>query len=204
MEVEVEDEPEESQESQEEEVEEIEEVEEEEESESEVEEPKEEALEDKKDESLGNKIINKFVSDLTELIELGSGEENKHYFSASSLGKGDEFKCEIAFIHDKELKALDLKAHILMEEIKWQGDDGDNSQLTDKINDYISSISSPEYLESVTSSIPEGISYDSSSILIAVKNYEQLDILKRVAQDFDFAKFNIEVKIFNDINDLFL
>lgn len=149
-------------------------------------------------------IIDKYVSEFVELVEMDGKKENEDFFTASSLGMSYGSQCEIAFINNKELFALDLKAHILIEEIKWQGDGGDNSELTNEIVGFVESIIDPNYLESLTNSLPAGISYDNVSIIIALKNYEQVDILKRIAPDFDFAQFNIEVKIFNEINDIFL
>lgn len=150
-------------------------------------------------------IIEKFVSEFKELIELDGGKEGENYFTAASLGKDEnEFKCELAFINDKSLHALDLKAYVLLNENEWQGEEGDNEKLSTEVTNYLQYISDPSYLESLLSTIPEGMEYDKSSIIIAVKDNIQVDILKKVAGDFDFTKFNIEVKNFNDVNDIFL
>ena len=142
--------------------------------------------------------------DFTELVVLDGGEENKDYFTAQTLDKGENLQCELGFVKDKNLFALDLKAHILLEKIKWQGDDGDNSKLTSEVAKHLEYISQTQYVDSLTGSVPQDLNYETASTIIALKNYEQVDILKRVAKDFDFSKFNIELKIFNEVNDLFL
>lgn len=155
--------------------------------------------------SSGEEMITKFVSEFKELIELDGGKENEGYFTAASLGKGeDELKCEMVFIKDEKLFALDLKAHVFIEQLGWSGDDGDNSQLIEEVNNYLKYLSDPNYLESILGLLPEGLEYSGSSVIIALKNNIQVDILNKVAQGFDFANSKIEVKNFNEINDLFL
>ena len=136
-------------------------------------------------------------------MELDGGKENQDYFTAQTLGI-DNLKCDIAFIHDKELSALDLKAHWIIEENGWQGEEGDNAKLSAEIAQHIKYISDKQYLESVVANMPENIIFENQKIIIALKNYEQVDILNKISDDFDFDQYNIEVRIFNDVNDLFL
>jgi len=153
-------------------------------------------------------IAKKSVTEVVSLIKVSGLTAQKDYLVSFELDeqRAKFMLCELAIIKEKELYLIDFKSCKYFKEYDLAKDKQvANEIFKSKIEKYINYISNPKYKISITKVIDSyKMSYSNIKLILAVRNRDDLKLLKDTKFVDNLNQLNIQLFDVNMVNDLVL
>lgn len=157
-----------------------------------------------------DEVAKKSLEDVVSLIEVSGLEHNKDYVLASKLDvkKAKFMLCDLIFVSEKIAYFIDFKADRYFKEYEKLPESEKDKALPifkKKINKYLAYISNEKY-KNLISKLSKALKldYENVKIIFAVRNRDDLTLMKDLKYYEKCDELNIELKDVNGVNDLVL